>query len=321
MERVNKNLRIKQPHFIRRLQERLSIIRQEWEDLGEQIKATGPAAQEDLTIRRNGLYRLLTVAENATVNDKYLYSSIGDDLPFKTLAEAQEKFRSYKASAEASGATKILLPVNKRYIRLNKRNSMGIDQIQSSHANHLLIDLATKKYMLIEPQMPVYDHTKKMSEQFLIWAHYRILDRLGDDLIKPVFGDEFESVEVARRSCPQSIVRDKNCIWWSFMLTYLYISNMETTDINYIGKKIVSKYGAELPDLMNSFKVFCVGRILKVVKGDPGWAILMDSEFVRGLQGLTLAAAGGGRTKLMRRGRSTRKHHTKRHGKRTLRSS
>lgn len=128
-----------------------------------------------------------------------------------------------------------------------------------AHAQYILIHIPRKMYTIIDGQFDNSDQYRKLIQTELSQV---------DGLIEEIMGEKFEPY-LYNVPCPQSVVKDKNCIWWSMLIMYLYIqSDPETVDYRLLLRKI-QKLGEDDPSFMNlrkllhSFKVFVMETVLQ----------------------------------------------------------
>ncbi len=147
------------------------------------------------------------------------------------------------------GADIIAMPINLI------PNSFIIDMSIITHAQYLLVHKARKMYTILDGQ---YDKTPIYTELL-----YKEMDFLSG-MIKQIFGEEYQPY-LYKVECPQAVVKDRNCIWWSLLITYLYlIADPNTVDLNLLLKKVRRAASTEeqITSLVNSFKVFVMDTVI-----------------------------------------------------------
>lgn len=125
-----------------------------------------------------------------------------------------------------------------------------------SHAQYILIHITRKMYTIIDPQFENTAHYIKLIDKEL---------RGIDPFITECMGEQFEPYRY-KVPCPQSVIQDKNCIWWSLLIMYAYIkSDPNTVDYHRL-LKTLAKMSQHNPrfyfQLISSFKAFIFESVL-----------------------------------------------------------
>ena len=115
------------------------------------------------------------------------------------------------------------------------------------HQNLLLFNKEDKRVTWIEPQYDsnISERNKKLVEDIIL----KILKFLG---IKP---SEY-TIDLPTKECPQSITMDRNCMFWTLLLTITLIDNPKST-IDEVSSAILKKYPTKevLSKYIENFKV------------------------------------------------------------------
>ena len=131
--------------------------------------------------------------------------------------------------------------------------------VVSQHAQCLIINLKEKKYTIFDSEYNADKdtrHTTTMEKE---------LEGI-EPLISECMGEKYTPYMYSIR-CPQSIIKDRNCIWWSLLMSYLYIKAFTKSDRKYtsILARIVedgSKHPVFLFKLISSFKAFVLESLI-----------------------------------------------------------
>lgn len=129
-------------------------------------------------------------------------------------------------------------------------------QMVTSHAQYILIHITRKMYTIIDPQFENTAHYTKLIDKEL---------RRIDPFITECMGEQFEPYRY-NIPCPQSVIQDKNCIWWSLLIMYVYIKS----DPNTVDYQLLLKHFAKMSQhnpqfyfhLISSFKTFIFESVI-----------------------------------------------------------
>lgn len=122
-----------------------------------------------------------------------------------------------------------------------------VDLKLPNHANGIFISKAKGTVFRIEPQYYVNDNDPDYKEKQarLNQAVIRLTNEIG--LKDPTF----INIKVP---CPQAIVEDKNCIFWSLLIFEQIIKNLYKKDINTVIQEISLKPKQELEKIIYEYK-------------------------------------------------------------------
>lgn len=137
------------------------------------------------------------------------------------------------------------------------------------HAQYIIINIPQKMYMIIDGQL---DTSRTTRENMRIQ-----LEKL-DPFIKEIMGEQFEpylySIE-----CPQAVVLDKNCIWWSMLVVFLFLQS-DPKIVNY-GNILLQLKNAGSGDkeflirVLNAFKIHVLKMLATMLNnGSLEWSDL-----------------------------------------------
>lgn len=132
---------------------------------------------------------------------------------------------------------------------------LAIFNVYSStgHQNLLLFNKVDKRVTWIEPQYNsnISERYKKLVEDVIV----KILKFLE---INP---SEY-TIDSPTKECPQSITMDKNCMFWTLLLTITLIDNPKST-IDEVSSAILKKYPTKevLSKYIENFKVILNGTV------------------------------------------------------------
>lgn len=115
--------------------------------------------------------------------------------------------------------------------------------IQPNHANGIFISKAKGTVFRIEPQYS--SELNKEREDLIDKGVLDLVDKIGlkNPTLKKITVD-----------CPQSVVQDNNCVFWSTMIFEEVLKNMYKKDINSTIQELTSKSKEELNDLIYKYK-------------------------------------------------------------------
>lgn len=138
----------------------------------------------------------------------------------------------------------------------------------SGHSNLLLFNKSKKIVTWIEPKYDpddtLYVSTKELIINTIRYILREALNRsafneTGKIMDSDLLQDEVDkfSIDVPRQICPQAIAKDKNCMFWTFLLTLTLVENPDAT-IDDVSSSYLKKYrkAVDLSRLMNNFKGF-----------------------------------------------------------------
>ncbi len=161
----------------------------------------------------------------------------------------------------------IIIPVNLlpfNYMAEKSTNTGLLKEV--GHAQYIYINRIQKMYTIIDGQFDPYKSSNDARVKHNLY-HDTIRKELEgiDTLVEEIMGEQFEpymySVE-----CPQAIVLDKNCIWWSMLIMYLFIqSDPNAANYGSILLELKDKGRRDktfLSRVMNLFKVFVLEHLL-----------------------------------------------------------
>ncbi len=139
--------------------------------------------------------------------------------------------------------------------------------VMANHAQFILIHISREMYTIIDGQ---FDNSPAYRK--IIIKELRGIDPLITECMGEQFQPYFYSVP-----CPQSVIVDSNCIWWSMLIMYLYIkSDPDTVDYQVLLKKLVNmsdKNPVFMFRLLSSFKAFVFESVIlpRITAGTVVW--------------------------------------------------
>jgi hypothetical protein len=217
------------------------------------------------TIGQQYIKKINTI-DNDIIKDRYQQNLHDQIEAFKYLNEKQKKEPSFLFTNDSKESfvqkyraifQHAIAPENLIVIMPIKLTPFMTDIYEmNSHAQYCIIDRARKTYMIVDGQ---YDGADKNYKNMLFTEALKL-----DPFIQEITGEEYAPYFYSIQ-CPQSVVKDRNCIWWSLMILYMYIQSDQTTvDLRVLLRKIQSIGGAtEYVQALNAFKVYVVEDILK----------------------------------------------------------
>lgn len=176
----------------------------------------------------------------------------------------------------------------------------------NSHAQYCIIDKSRKTYMIVDSQYDGADNTYKK----LLFTEAERLSPFIEEITGEQYEPYFYSVQ-----CPQAVVRDRNCIWWSLLILYMYLQSDQTTvDLRVLLLQIQSIGGAdEYVQALDAFKVYVMEDIVKPMM--ESGALQMSSKLYnvsKLISKLEIEQAGSGRKTRITRRRLKHKRRTAR---------
>lgn len=171
------------------------------------------------------------------------------DLKEKLLLEY--KFLQDNATVSQIEAIQLELEVcGSKYYILELGDYRAIDK--GAHSNLIIIDRTDKKIFYIEPQF--YGTDNDTFRQTML--NYVERKKLFFKKFLKLVDIEDYTVIYPVSAAPQSIAEDRNCLFWTFLITCVFLLNPEVTSIDKISTAIIQKYPTKekLLEYIDNFK-------------------------------------------------------------------
>jgi hypothetical protein len=149
----------------------------------------------------------------------------------------------------------IIIPFSVMPFEYNNDEDLG-------HAEYILINKPQKMYTIIDGQFDISEDTRVRIRKQLM-----AIDPFIQEIVAP---EQYEPYLYSVK-CPQAVVLDKNCIWWSMLIVFLFLK-ANPRDANYASillalNNAIQKRNGEydpvfIAHLMNSFKGFVLKDVL-----------------------------------------------------------
>lgn len=130
----------------------------------------------------------------------------------------------------------------------------------SYHANGIFISKPKGTVFRIEPQYYQIQDMKQNSKEINIQQQNKIKSGIIQ-LVTEIGLKDPTYIDITV-PCPQTIVEDNNCIFWSQYMFESIVKNLYKKDINTVIKDISSKPKAELQKLIYEYKLDFFGRLI-----------------------------------------------------------
>jgi hypothetical protein len=132
----------------------------------------------------------------------------------------------------------------------------------TGHANAIILDRVNKRAIYIEPQFyGITNEELKTKSEILGKFQKTIIEKILSLLDIP----NYETV-LPVTAYPQSIAADKNCLYWTFLITVTYLMNLNVKSTDEISKAIIKKYPSktELVDYIISFTTILFSIVISL---------------------------------------------------------
>jgi len=127
-------------------------------------------------------------------------------------------------------------------------HSVGSTDTYTGHQNLIFLDKVKQRLIYIEPQF--YGTNEQIGKDVLVSRN-----KIAEEFLKKMNLSNYQIV-LPITPYPQSISKDKDCIFWTFLITVTYLINPDVSSPDVIAQTIIKKYPSrtELINYIQGFK-------------------------------------------------------------------